>query len=413
MGCPLDDAPFFSFLEFETPDGSGPEIPLSSGFDALRQTVSELRAQSPLVRNEIGVTVLARDEVHTALGDKRLRSGIAEVVALQGASDDPIGAGLADSVLASEGERHIRLRRLATRALTPRAVEQVRPKIAELANELIDAMVASGTDGNEFMAEFADKLPVWVICHVLGVPVEDRGQFAQWNHAITWVLSAELVAHREEIEWGLTNLHAYVVDLIEQRRANPGDDLVSSLVLAHSDDDQLASGDVEHMITSLLFAGHDTTRNQLGLGMWLFAHHPEQWRHLRDDATLVNQAVEEVLRFRGTAGSVPRFATEEVELGGYTIPAGTFVALSLNHANADPAVYDNPLDFDVTIERETINSFGGGRHYCLGANLARAELQEAFRALSQRFETVTLAGDATWRPPIGIFGPESLPLLLA
>lgn len=407
MARPLSDAPFFDPAVFAPEDGSGTDVPCRHGFDALRQGVAALRAESPILRSEMGVTVVGQAAVHRALGDKRLRSGIPDIVALQGADGAPIGAGLANSVLASEGERHIRLRRMCTKALTPRAVEAHRPAIVELATALVESL---DRDHCEFMADFADRLPVQVICHVLGVPEADRERFAEWNHAITWMLSDQLSERMSEIEWGLGSLLDYVGGLIDERRRSPGDDLVSRLIIAHLDDGGLEAGDVAHMVTALLFAGHDTTRNQLGLGMWFFAHDPDQWARLRAEPTFVERAVEEVLRFRGTAGTVPRVATEDLELGGYLIPAGTFVALSLNHANNDPDVYDDPLVFDITKEREAVNSFGGGSHYCLGVNLARAELQEAFRAMAEAFEVVELAGEAIWRPPIGIFGPATLPL---
>ncbi len=404
----LAEAPKFDPLEFFLSDGTGPEIPCTAGFDAMRKRIAELREQSPVLTSELGAMVIGRDAVHTALGDKRLRSGIPEITAMQGlGTDDELVAGLSTSVLASEGDRHIRLRRLATRALTPRAVAAVRPAILAIVDDLVASL---DREHCEFMASFADRLPVQVICEVLGIPPEDRGDFASWNKAMTWALSAELAQHRDEIEWGIGNLSDYVSALIERRRDDPGDDLVSSLIQAQRDDPNLEEGDVAHMVTAMLFAGHDTTRNQLGLGMWFFAHHQDQWQHLRDDVGLVDRAVEEILRFRGAAGSVPRIATEDVELAGYLIPAGTFVTLGLNHANADPAVYECPLEFDVTLAREAINSFGGGRHYCLGANLARAELQDAFRAMAKTFASFELAGEATWRPPIGIFGPETLPL---
>ncbi len=410
MAIPFAEAPYCN--PFESAVAADPDVPGSGSplFTETRRRVAELRAQSPVLRTDLGALITGYREVHTALGDKRLRSGIPELVSVQNVEPGSPGAGIADSVLAAEGPRHIRLRRLLTRSLTPRAVEVQRPLIARIANELIDAF---DPEDCEFMGDFAEHLPIRVICHILGVPDADHTEFARWNNAVTWMLSMEVAEHAEEIRWGLDNLIGYVTGLVADRTANPRDDLVTALLKVGREDDQYEDGDVEHMIIAMLFAGYDTTRNQLGLSAWLFAEFPDQWRHLRDDPALVDQAVEEVLRFKGAVGSAPRVATEDVELGGYLIPAGTFVTVGLGHSNLDPAVFQDPMTFDVCPVREPMNTFGGGRHYCLGANLARAELQEAFKALAARFEHIELAGEPVWRPPIGIFGPDRLPLHLS
>lgn len=407
MATPLADAPYCNPFESALatdPDGNALGSPL---FTDLRRQVAELSMQSPVLRTDMGALITGYDEVHTALGDKRLRSGIPELIGLQGVSEDSAGAGIANSVLAAEGPRHIRLRRLVTKSLTPRAVEVQRPLIAQIATELIDAF---DPDGCEFMSAFADHLPIRVISHILGVPDADHTEFARWNQAMTWMLSMQVAEHADEIQWGLGNMVDYVTGLVQDRTENPRDDLVTSLLKVDREEPQYEDGDVEHMIMAMLFAGHDTTRNQLGLSMWLFATYPEQWQRLRDDPSLTAQAVDEVLRFKGAVDAAPRLATEDVELGGYVIPAGTFVTVGLGHSNLDPAQFDEPMTFDVCPMRESMNTFGGGRHYCLGANLARAELQEVFSALTNRFAVIELAGTPVWRPPIGIYGPDRLPL---
>ena len=403
----LADAPYcnpFSAALTLNDDGSAVGGPL---FSELRAEIAALRAQSPVLRTDLGALVVGYEAVHTALGDKRLRSGIPELIGLQGLSDDAPGAGIANSVLAAEGPRHIRLRRLLTKSLTPRAVEVQRPVIRAIANELIDGF---DRDNCEFMSAFADHLPIRVISHILGVPDEDHNNFASWNQSITWMLSLSVAEHAEEIRWGMENLINYVVALVADRTANPRDDLVTALVKVGREDEKYEEGDVEHMIMAMLFAGHDTTRNQLGIAMWLFATYSDQWQRLHDEPALAEQAVEEVLRFRGAVDNAPRYATEDVELAGYLIPEGTFVTVGLGHSNLDETVFTDPTAFDVCPARESMNTFGGGRHFCLGANLARAELQEAFSVLSSRFPVVELAGDPLWRPPIGIFGPDKMPL---
>jgi cytochrome P450 len=256
----------------------------------------------------------------------------------------------------------------------------------------------------------ADHYPIQVMCALLGVPDEDHGQFAAWNKAATYVLSFELYSHVDEATWGVEQLNAYVGRLIAERRREPRDDMVTALVQVEDGGDRLSDGELRALIAGLLFAGFDTTRNQLGLAMALFAEYPDQWALLVDDPTLVPKAVEEVMRVRGAVGVAPRVVVEDLEVDGYLLPAGTMVALSTQAANFDPTAYDNVVDFDITADREPHLTFGGGAHYCLGANLARAELQEAFTLLAGVMPTFALDGEPTWRTPLGIFGPETLPL---
>jgi cytochrome P450 len=185
---------------------------------------------------------------------------------------------------------------------------------------------------------------------------------------------------------------------------------VTAFIQAREANDRLSDDEVQGMIGALLFAGYDTTRNQLGLAMWLFAEFPEQWKLLRDDPGLAASAVEEVMRFRGAVGAAPRVVVEEFELDGYQVGAGTLLALSTSAANHDPNAYVEPWTFDITVEREVHFTFGGGPHYCLGASLARAEMQEALPILAAAMPELALDGEATWRPPMGIFGPDTLPI---
>jgi cytochrome P450 len=281
-----------------------------------------------------------------------------------------------------------------------------------LTEELVDTFAGAGRC--EFMADFADRYPIQMICELLGVPREDYERFGQWANGLTWVLSLEMTMHMPEIMDSFAGLAGYLEDFIEQRRRAPRDDLVTRLIQAEDGGDRLSPIELRSMIGALLFAGYDTTRNQLGIAMTLFAQHPEQWRLLGDDPSRVGTAVEEVLRFMGTVTVAPRITREEVEVGGYKIPASTLLTLSTGAANHDPAVHRNPQLFDVTAERALPPlTFGGGPHYCLGANLARAEMQEALVVLSKRLRNLQLDGEVRWRPRTGIFGPTYVPLSFA
>ncbi len=391
----IDDAPFLDFFtpEFEADPAS---------------VVAAFRMQSWLVRTPMGILVITHDKVESLLADPRLHSSLLAFVRFQGLCEGPMYDSLARTLLAIDGPDHTRLRKLVSRAFTPRSVEQLRPAMRELALTLVEPLATRGR--GEFMREFADHYPVQIVCELLGVPREEHEHFARWSNALTWVLSLELAAHVDEARDAFEAMDAYVERLIEERRRAPRDDLLTRLIEVEEGGDRLSLPELQSMIASLLFAGYDTTRNQLGIAMATFAEHPEQWALLRQRPELVPRAVEEVVRHRGTIAIAPRFAEQELVVDGYRIPAGTMVSLSTAAANHDPAAHVEPERFDVTAERVPPLTFGGGAHYCLGANLARAEMQEALAVLVHRLPHVRIDGEVRWRPQSGIFGPIVLPL---
>jgi cytochrome P450 len=379
----LEEAPFVDILSEEF---QADPVPLVEG----------ARAVSWLARTPIGAIVLGREYVQALLTDRRLRSSVLEFLGIQGVFDGELRNRLSHSLLALEGDDHTRLRRLVGKAFTPRSVETFRPSMRSTLDNLLDPVVAQGSC--EFMSDIADHYPISVMCELLGVPTEDHENFAAWNKAITWVLSFNLAEHRAEAEWGMQHMMEYTRGLVAERRIAPRDDLVTALVQAEEEGDRLSDEELLSMIGSLLFAGFDTTQ------------HPEQWVMLAGDPSIAPAAVEEVMRYRGVVGIAPRFVIEDIDLGGYHIPAGTLLALSTSAANHDPSAFTTPEIFDITVPREPQLTFGGGPHYCLGASLARAEMQEALPLLARRMPGLQLDGDTTWRPPMGISGPESLPL---
>lgn len=391
----LEEAPFVDVFSPEFNDEPAP-------------VVDELRARSGVVRTPVGAMVIRRDLVGSLLSDRRLRSAVPDIVRLQGVTGGPISDLVGDSLLAKEGPGHARIRTLVNRSFTPRAIDPHRPVMRGILEGLLAPLAER--DSVELMAEVADHYPIQVMCALLGVPDEDHDQFARWNKAITWVLSFELATHLDEARWGVEQMDAYVAGLIAQRRSEPRPDLVTALVQAEEAGDHLSDGELRALIGGLLFAGFDTTRNQLGLAMALFAERPDQWAALVERPDLVTRAVDEVTRFSGAVGAAPRFTLEEIEIDGYRLPTGTLVILSLTAANHDPTAFALPGELDITVPRDPHHSFGGGPHYCLGANLARAELQEALLQLTALMPTFALDGDPVWRSPVGIFGPESLPL---
>jgi cytochrome P450 len=208
-------------------------------------------------------------------------------------------------------------------------------------------------------------------------------------------------------------LDVYTRRLIAQRRDKPADDLLTDLIAAEESGDKLSEEELVMLVEAVIIGGTDTTRNQLGLALALFAEHPDQWELLANDPTLAPRAVEEVMRYAGAVGGTIRFASEDIELNGVLFPKGTFMTTSMSTGNFDTNVFPTPDAFDIT--REPVGqpqlSFGAGIHYCLGASLARAELQESFSVLAQRMPHLALDGDVVFKPTgVAIFGPAVLPV---
>lgn len=373
-----------------------------------RVVFDEVQAQSWLVRGVVGGIVLGREQVQALLADRRLRSPVQQFIEMQGVTEGLLHDRMCRTLLAIDGDDHARVRSLVRGAFVPKAVDRHRPLMRAILESLLEPAVGRGHC--EFMSAVAEHYPIQVMCHVLGVPVEHHEDFTAWIRAIAWSLSTELAAHIDEAERGMKLLDDYVSGLVSDRRTNPRDDLATILVQAEEAGDRLSDDELRSLVIGLLFAGYDTTRNQLGLALWIFAQHAEQWALLAQRPDLARNAVEEVMRFCGAVNSAPRLVVEDFEFQGYRLEAGTMLFLSTASANRDGAAYEHPDRFDVTAEREPQLTFGGGPHFCLGVHLARAELQEALTMLANAMPRLELDGEPTWRPPSGIFGPETLPI---
>jgi cytochrome P450 len=304
---------------------------------------------------------------------------------------------------------HDRLRKLVTKAFTPRRVEQLRPRITAVTAGLLDDM--STRSEVDLLASFAFPLPITVICELLGVPVADRDQFRAW--------SATIVADTPEPEVfqaDATAMVRYFQALMAARRREPADDLLSALIAARDEGDSLSENELLSMAFLLLVAGHETTVNLIASGMLALLLNPAELARLRADPSLLGGAIEELLRYVAPVNNATfRFTGEPVEIDGVRIGQGEVVFVSLSGANRDPARYENPDRLDLGRDSGGHVAFGHGIHYCLGAPLARLEAEIAFAGLLERFGSMTLAvpPDALrWRPSTLIHGLESLPVRL-
>ena len=371
----------------------------------------DIAKESWLARTDIGYSVLTYESVMGILRDKRWHSATGMVAQLQGITDEAFLGRRRVSILNAEGEVHVRLRRLVAPAFSPRSADRLRPFMRETVNSLLDPFAASGKA--EVVGDICEPYPIPIICELLGAPKEDWKLFSRLASEILLIFSDNLAQNMPVFLNAQQELEKYTEGLIEKRRSVPADDLITDLIAAEEAGDKLNTEELTMMVDAVIVGGTDTTRNQLGLALALFAEYPEQWALLGKDPSLAQRAVEEVLRFSGAVGGTIRFASEDIEYNGVLFPKGTFMSTSMSTGNYDASVFPTPETFDIT--REPVGqphlSLGAGIHYCLGASLARAELQEAFTVLSQRMLNLELDGPIVYKPAgIGIFGPASLPV---
>ncbi|MGH3852465.1 MAG: cytochrome P450 [Pseudonocardiaceae bacterium] len=380
---------------------------------AFRADSPEVRAAAGAgwwARTSTGIAVLRYQECAALLRDRRLRQGSLDGLTIQGVTIGLFSDWLRTMLLNLEGREHQRQRRLVSAAFTQRSIDALRPFMRAKAHELVDNFASDG--GCEFMTAFADPYPAWVIAELLGIPAERFDAFLGWATDIGLGFSPAAVAEQDRINTALAGLYACCDELTEQRRENPGEDLISALITAEADGQRLSAQELRVMVSGLVFAGQDTTRNQLGLAMIAFAQHPEQWRLLATRPELAGAAVEELMRVNPTVPVIARVAIADFTFHDVHIPAGTHVALFVSAANTDPATFGD-APFDITAARATQLTFGGGIHYCLGVSLARTEMREALPILAARLGDIALAGPTPARPHLGITGPVTLPLRFA
>jgi len=371
--------------------------------------VEAAQAENWLARTDMGYCVTRLEDVTAILRDKRFHSALSILPQLSGMPELQ-GVPRRKSILSMEGEEHARLRRLVAPAFTPMAANRLRPTMRTVISDLIDTVAADGEC--EFVADICEPYPIPIICELLGTPPEDWKLFSSWATDIFRIFNGTLEKDLPLIERASEALTAYVRDMIAARRAEPRDDLLSDLIAVEEAGDRLSTDEMAMLAQAVLMAGTDTTRNQLACSVAVFSEHPEQWKLLAERPELAPRAVEESLRYLGAVRATVRFAAEEVTYRDVVFPKGTVVSATLAGANRDPEVWERPDDFDITQERgQAQMTFGSGIHFCLGAALARAELQEALPLLAQRMPGLARNGPVEWKPAnFGIWGPANLPL---
>ena len=382
--------------------------------DTPQQIYPQFRAAlevAPIALGPIGPEVLSYDMARTGLRDPGFVVPPGIHLSAHGITSGPLWDRVTRSILNMEGEEHRRLRSLVSRAFTPRATTRMHDAIHTVVNELVDKVQDAGRC--EFVADVARPYPIPIICALFGAPREDWQQFSRWADDIFKIVSFDCnLAEEEPVvlkAWGAFD--DYIDDMVADRRRNLTDDLLSDLIRIEEGGDRLNAAELRMLAFSILVAGTDTTRSQLAASMQVLCDHPDQWALLREQPELAMRTVEETMRHSPSMCSTVRSATEDIDIGEYSFPTGTFIIVNTYAANRDPAVYNDPTRFDITRDGPPpILTFGGGVHYCLGANLARLELAEALKILSRRLGNPRPAGPVPWKPLLGLSGPTSLPL---
>ncbi|MDT8912393.1 cytochrome P450 [Amycolatopsis sp. PS_44_ISF1] len=383
------------------PFDHNPGLRIAGDYARAQQRDGLLRVR--LAHGEPAWLVTRYTDARRVLGDRRFSRSDAQHPGEPRTSPVRRRSGL----LGVDPPDHTRLRTLITPAFTTRRIENLRPRIRRIVHEFLDRMDTTGPPA-DLIEHYALPIPVTVICRILGVPEKDHPRFRRWSEEALTTSGMT----QPEYDTGQNELHAYMSELIHHRRRHPRPDLITTLTDAHDTGHHLSEPELVDLCVNLLVAGHETTVSQMANFVHVLLDHPAQARRLRENPALIRTAVEELLRFvpLTNAASFPRYATEDITIGGTLIHAGEPVLVASGAANHDPRHFTQPHHLDLTRTETPHLGFGHGIHHCIGAPLARLELTEALPALLTRFPHLRLTGDTTWRNQALVRGPRTMPV---
>jgi cytochrome P450 len=385
-------------LDYFAPDLKG---------ERFHEVMEELSERGWLATSPIGYFVLDREAAAFFLRTRAATFPGLKIAEMFEVPEGPLLEQMRRNILHLNGGDHRRLRNLVNPAFTPRAADRWRPAMREFLARLWDPLAAVGSC--EFVTAFAKPYPSFTIATVMGAPLEDAPRLYEWSNLIQRQFDGpSLMRERDAIERACAEFYDWAGALIERRRSDPADDLISTLIAAEQEGDRLSDVECMNLVLNVLVGGVDTTQSQLAHALRLFAAHPDQWALLAERPELAPAAVEEVVRFEPITPFTARLLHEEVEYRDVTFPAGTVVMVCAFTGNRDGV----DGGFDIAADRGDAKplTFGAGIHYCLGANLARAELQEALAFLPARMPGLALDGEPELGSVHGIYGLDSLPL---
>ncbi len=382
----------------------------------FHETLRTLRAQGWLAAGPYGYAVLDRETSELFLRTRQAIFPGMTIAQIFDVREGPLYEEMRHNILHIHGPDHTRLRSLVNPAFSPRAVERHRPAMRTLIEGIFAELDGGGDGGGdecEFVEAIAKPYPSRAIAHVMGVPAADAPRLHHWSNWIQRQFDAiSMTEQRPAIEAAVAEFYEYAWELLRARKETPGEgDLISELIAAEEQGERLSDVECVNLVLNVLIGGVDTTQSQLSHAVRLFAEHPEQWELLAEHPQLAGQAVEEVLRVEPITPFTARIVTEELEFRGVTFPKETIVMVCTFTGNRDPS----GEDFDIAVDRgkERALTFGAGIHYCLGANLARVELQEALTYLPSRMPELTLDGEPVYESIMGIYGLSELPVRFA
>jgi cytochrome P450 len=330
---------------------------------------------------------------------------------MQGWTDGPYVDWIRLNVVMMNPPGHDRLRKLVSRAFTPRAVAEMRDVSRRVASELCDEVDDAG-GRVEFVHDWARVLPLRVVCEMIGIPEVDVKQMAEWAAGLTMASGVATPESRSAGDRGMEGFNSYVSTMVAERRRDPRDDLLTALIAAEDAGDRLSPEELVAMVVQLIFAGHETTQNLLGNGLYRLLQHPDQLALLRAEPERVPNAVEEMLRYDPPITFTSRIAEGSTTIAGIEVAADQLVMLNLTAANHDPRRHDAPSRFDVTRADARHLSFGWGIHYCLGATLARLEADVAFTTLLARYSVIEERGMSEWTSFTPLRGRQRMDLVM-
>jgi cytochrome P450 len=376
--------------------------------ERFHTTMRDLAEQSWIVQTPLGFVVLDRESGSFFLRTKQASFPGLKIAELFGIEDGPLHEEIVRNILHVAPDKHRRLRNLVNPFFTPRAADRWRPAMRGFIEELHDEVAEAGAC--EFVEAFAKPYPSLTIATVMGAALSDAPRLHEWSNWIQRQFDGpSLMTERERIERAVAEFYDWAGALLARRRTDPSDDLISSLIAARFEGDKLDDAELVNLVLNVLVGGVDTTQSQLAQGIRLFAQHPDQWDALRaDPEAMAPRAVEELLRYEPITPFTARIVEEEIAYRDVVFPVDTVVMVCAFTANRDGEAEEA---FDVTAPREAKPlTFGAGIHYCLGANLARAELQEALTFLAARWERIELDGEPELGSINGIYGIDALPI---
>lgn len=390
------DLPRLDYLQLQDPESA-------------HRVLAAARSHTPVALGAFGPEVLTYDLVRTVLRDPRFVSAHRPGAEAQGIISGPLWQRIIRLIVAIDGERHQRQRRLVAKAFTPRATARLQGLIVQIIGELVETQVPAGRC--DVVADIAEEFPIPVICALLGAPRDDWQMFSKWVAEITKIFDWNLSADGASILAAWHELDGYIEEMVANRRHSLTDDLISELIRAEEDGQRLHHDELLALAAALLGAGTDTTRHQLAAAVDLFCEYPEKWAQLAEQPDLVPRAVDEVMRYRPIGFALARIASVDLELAGFRIPAGTIVFANAAAANRDPAAFEDPDRFDIMHENTVGSlSFGNGAHYCIGSHLARLELTQALTVMAKRMPNLRRTGPAPWPSMAGVTGPAAVPV---